>query len=370
MSTKSSRIEWIDSEKGFVLLLVCMFHLEVFSFLPSCRMPIFFFLSGLLFSNRRYHSFSQYIKRKWDTLLKPYFILCFLTILLYPKLYDGSTMPGMENSWVTSALNSIGIPTFFLSFLTKFYIFFIDIFMGHSSPTSVGLWFVYSLFQISCVFYLIHRLLSKRESASILFIVLGCACLVLGWFLSYYNIFIPFKIPTMITGLGFYTIGYVSKKNLLNPPIMFSGWSGILVIFVLLILFVLCNMQIDEIIVYRLNQLPHSLWGYILSSISGTYLITFLFLIIGNLTSTHLSVIVKPIIHVFQFIAENGLVILAVHLWALCWFNYLFGSYKEYNWYTFVSLLWVLLFIGASIPIFNKYLYWAIGKKMANNKEA
>lgn len=180
MSIKNARIEWIDSEKGFVLLLVCMFHLELFSFLPSCRMPIFFFLSGLLFSNRRYHSFSQYIKRKWDTLLKPYFILCFLTILLYPKLYDGSTMPGSENLWITSVLNSTSIPHFILSILTKFYIFFIDIFMGHSSPTSVGLWFVYSLFQISCVFYLIHRLFSKKQSSSILFIVFGCACLVLG----------------------------------------------------------------------------------------------------------------------------------------------------------------------------------------------
>lgn len=174
----------------------------------------------------------------------------------------------------------------------------------------------------------------------------------------------------MITGLGFYTIGYVSKPFFLNASVKSIAWPIIVAVIVLLILFVLGNMQIDKSIVYRLNQLPHSFWGYVLSSISGTYLVTFIFLIIGNLTNTHLSVILKPIIHVFQYIAENGLVILAIHLWALCWFNYLFGSYKEYVWYIFVSLLWVLLFIGVSIPTFNKYLYWAIGKKRPNNKES
>lgn len=58
-----SRINWIDELKGFILILVCLGHTNInipflggnlIVMLSAIRMPTFFFLSGLLFSTRRY----------------------------------------------------------------------------------------------------------------------------------------------------------------------------------------------------------------------------------------------------------------------------------------------------------------------------
>ena len=62
MGSNTARIGWIDEFKGFVLVLVCLFHVEQ-SFpqasmgtlhLSALRMSAFFFISGFLFSTRRW----------------------------------------------------------------------------------------------------------------------------------------------------------------------------------------------------------------------------------------------------------------------------------------------------------------------------
>lgn len=369
MENKIIRIDWIDGEKGFVLLLVCLFHIELFSFLAPCRMPIFFFLSGLLYSNRRYPTFSSYLKRKWDTLLKPYILLSFLSIIFYPTLYDGSILSGGAETSFSGYLSSIHIPEFFILFLNKLYIFTIDILSGHSSPTSVGLWFVYSLFQISCIFYIIHKFFSKSKYCIWLFSLLSIGCLIGGWWMSKYNITAPFKIPTMITGLAFYIMGYLSKPFFFNSSKSLHINKIILIIIFLFILYNMGNLMVTDIFTYRLNQLPNSFLGYAILSIIGIWLVTLIFLVINNYKNPLLSKVIKPFMNCMEFIAENGLIILAVHMWALSWYNYIFGIYKENNWYVYIALIWVILITGLLIPIFNNKLYWAIGKKKPLDKK-
>ena len=87
MSDKATaRIGWIDEFKGFVLLLVCLYHVEQ-SFpqaqmgmlhLSALRMSAFFFISGMLFSTRRFGNFKAYFIHKTHVLLVPYILLSLL----------------------------------------------------------------------------------------------------------------------------------------------------------------------------------------------------------------------------------------------------------------------------------------------------
>ena len=81
------RIEWIDLAKGFSIILVVYGHsgLSAVPFLgdwfAAFRMPFFFIVSGLLFSISKYPTFIYFLKRRWLTLVRPYFIFS-LTLML------------------------------------------------------------------------------------------------------------------------------------------------------------------------------------------------------------------------------------------------------------------------------------------------
>ena len=128
MVTKGLRVDWIDEEKGCILFLVCRIHIGLFSFLAPCRMPIFFFLSGMLFSNRRYPSFASFVLRKWRTLLFPYLVLSFLFIFLFPSLYDANSIIYGDNTMLHWFLRKVNCPKLLEVFFIKIYVFSIDIF--------------------------------------------------------------------------------------------------------------------------------------------------------------------------------------------------------------------------------------------------
>ena len=76
----NKRVEWIDIAKGYGILCVIIGHLplpffralrgEIYTF----HMPLFFFLSGCVFSVNKYN-FKEFLKRKIKTIVVPYFAL-------------------------------------------------------------------------------------------------------------------------------------------------------------------------------------------------------------------------------------------------------------------------------------------------------
>ena len=76
--TSTGRINYIDELKGFILCLVCLGHIAyselsyVMNWMSLMRMFTFFFLSGLLFSRRRFPTFKDYAISKTKHLLFPY----------------------------------------------------------------------------------------------------------------------------------------------------------------------------------------------------------------------------------------------------------------------------------------------------------
>lgn len=91
------RIEWIDTAKGIGLILVILGHLHIpfmTTWIYLFHMPLFFFLSGLVYSGGKY-TWKQYLIKKAKSLLVPYVTYGFIILLFYTIV---NSIIGVENS--------------------------------------------------------------------------------------------------------------------------------------------------------------------------------------------------------------------------------------------------------------------------------
>lgn len=79
------RVLWIDIVKGVAIILVVLGHIGLTNvsyigpWVNSFHVPIFFFISGMLFSNS--NSFGIFLNKKILELIKPYLYFSFIAIL-------------------------------------------------------------------------------------------------------------------------------------------------------------------------------------------------------------------------------------------------------------------------------------------------
>lgn len=93
---KRNRITWVDMAKGYGILLVILGHLHLGKFdmyIYSFHMPLFFFLSGVVFRPRPV--LREFVCRKIRTMIVPYFALG-VPIILYAWLSPWYGPPTLE----------------------------------------------------------------------------------------------------------------------------------------------------------------------------------------------------------------------------------------------------------------------------------
>jgi fucose 4-O-acetylase-like acetyltransferase len=90
---RSGRIDWIDMAKGYGILFVIFAHLGVRyigSWIYTFHMPLFFFLSGYVFSTK--YDFKTFVKRRYESIIIPYFSLGIVLVafLIIQQCYQGN----------------------------------------------------------------------------------------------------------------------------------------------------------------------------------------------------------------------------------------------------------------------------------------
>lgn len=109
--TEDTRKNWIDAAKGYGMILVILGHISEYSpigmIIYSFHMPLFFFLSGYLFSTRR--PFGEFARNKIRRLIIPYFAYAIPLILWdafilngggywqYAPVFDGAKLLSMDS---------------------------------------------------------------------------------------------------------------------------------------------------------------------------------------------------------------------------------------------------------------------------------
>ena len=388
MTNEPKRIGWIDEFKGFVLLLVCLFHIEQ-SFsnvnmgmlhLSALRMSAFFFISGMLFSTRRFSDFKSYFIHKSRVLLIPYILLSLLFLALDPVLYHFEWFPRAPRMTIMNIKPEIaGVWDYLYWNLAKIFI------AGKSSIGSGPLWFVFTLYSVSLMFYGVMVITKRIESwipslrSRMTVAGIAIASLIAGWLLYKNHIRLPFGMERDLTVLFFFTCGWICRepiKNLSgflhnnNQGTALRRCSGaLLTAGIALISFVLyAFIEIpDPNFSIMNNDLGKSLGIFLASSFFGIAGLIATFMLADKLPNIAPVRIVKGIL---RNISRNALVILAVHWWILLVLRIVFKSELDKPGTAYLSALIVTAGVIAAIPIFRCKLYKLLGKEKVSIRES
>ena len=388
MSDKATRIEWIDEFKGFVLLLVCLYHIEQ-SFanvnmgmlhLSALRMSAFFFISGFLFSTRRFPDFKGYFIHKSRVLLFPYIALSLLFLALDPVLYHFEWFPRAPRMTVMTIRPEIATVWDYLYWnLAKIFI------AGKSSIGSGPLWFVFTLYSVSLMFYGVMVITKRIESwipplrSRMTVAGIAVANLIAGWLLYKNHIRLPLGIERDLTVLFFFTCGWICRepiKNLSgflhnnNQGTALRRCSGtLLTAGIALISFAIyAFIEIpDPNFSIMNNDLGKSLGIFLASSFFGIAGLIATFIVADKLPNIVPIRIAKGIL---RNISRNALVILAVHWWILLVLRIIFKKEMDRPGIAYLSALIVTAGVIAAIPIFRCKLYKLLGKEKVSVRES
>lgn len=280
------RIAWVDYSKAIGIFLVVLAHTPLWTpaqtFIYVFHMPLFFFLSGLLFSFNKHSDFRSFAGHRFRQLMIPYFFFSIITYLFW--LFIGRKFGNDAN---------IGIPL---------YQPLLGILYGVGTPDwmihCIPLWFFPCLFLIELLYHLAFKGIKKRTAFVIVFLSVAFV------FDVFDSIRLPWSFNTVFVGLGIYGAGNISK-DLISKLINHKLFIRIL----------LCVTSFITVYVVaelngRINMHIHEYHNYYLFLIGAAAGIT------GTILTAHF---LEQLFHrnsLMEYIAKNTFIIVGFHLMA------------------------------------------------------
>lgn len=357
-TVSKERIQWIDNEKGFILIGVCLAHIgftwNVFPYIPTFHMAAFFFLSGMLFNPNR--EWGEFVRAKCKNLLIPYVVLSVFFMFISPSLYQYEAH-SIGSAWQNQIASVLTDNQYLHSLFVQILICLTDIINGYSAPYVGALWFVYTLFQLNILWFFPVLWISKSKYSSYILGLVALSCFILGWWLYMKELHIPFKIDIAITSSAFFVGGYLLKKII--PWVSKFSYQKLLLLFLLTgVYYYGVSHVCGGFIGYNTNNLDKDLLAYICVSWGGTLLLTLLFMMLSKINRSFY------VGRSLRYISLNGIAFLAIHEYV----KYLMKWMANYFQMQVLANNWLILFaIGVvcaiSFPLINKYLYFLVGKK-------
>lgn len=186
-----SRIAWIDVARGIGIILVIYGHaLDAHSIrhlIYAFHMPLFFFLSGIVFHHKKEDKFLPFLKKNIRSILIPYFIFAFITWFWW--IFEANTMSF-----------KIGLKQFE------------SIFYGNGADGMLRfdnvLWFLPCLFVTRIMFYFVTKFAhdDRRKIAASL---IGLSIIGYGVAQLLPNFILPFGTEIALTGIVYLGAGYL-----------------------------------------------------------------------------------------------------------------------------------------------------------------
>lgn len=186
----SNRIQWIDTAKGLGLLCVILGHLKIpylSTWIYTFHMPLFFFLSGLVFSGGKYHV-REFVIRRIKSLVLPYFTLGGVIFLFFCLIYLIRSEP----------IEAYG--QMLRNFLVQEHFWTV--------------WFLACLFLTEMLYYIIHRLCGSRPAVSSMVSVALCIFGFLRYRLGWGSL--PWNLDVALIAQFFFHIGFLLRDWLIQ----------------------------------------------------------------------------------------------------------------------------------------------------------
>lgn len=191
----TNRNHTVDILRGCAIFFVVFGHVthnvELRTYIWGFHIPIFFFLSGLLFKKEKFLCFRNFLASRLKSLLVPYVIFYLLTYIYW--LLIERHVRGADISPI-SQLFGLVYGTYGIRFM---------MFNG-------ALWFIPCLFSMEISFWLLCK--CKRKWCMLF---LSLICYVIGLYMSTVARWLPWGICAALIGMAFYSLGFLSKGILL-----------------------------------------------------------------------------------------------------------------------------------------------------------
>lgn len=360
MDKNRHRIDWIDYIKGFILFVVCLDHIipygtytkEILVLFNPMKMPCFFFISGILFSIRKYKTFSSYFVSKTKSLLIPYILLSLLFLSMDPFLYSDNLFTNFSvesyrkyvvvNSCIPISVHSR--VSFILFQLESIFLF------GMSSSIALSMWFVFTLYCVCLIYYVI----SKNRYIKYLSVLF---CLFIDILLIKMDILLPFNFSVTLSAMLFFFLGNEFKSYIKNRLCKYTTKKIRLISIILGVLYFLLAPQLT-MVDFKVNNWGDNIYLFVFTSLCGiTFIIHFFYL--WSKTET-----LKRIKKTFVIISQNALIILPFHFYVnICCILMLEPLVPHYRLFTLIDVLMTITLTIIAIPLFRGPLHYLIMKE-------
>lgn len=196
MIAATSRFKDLDILRGIAIFLVVFGHIthtaEIRNYIWSFHIPIFFFISGLLFTPSKYENFKFFLKYKIKSLVIPYIIFYLITLIYYICI-ESHVRGGVS-------LTKLIIGLFYGSYYDNYMYF------------NGALWFLPCLFSMEIIGYSLKFI--HRKWCIILF---SLSIFTTGIILIQHNItWLPWGINAALCGFIFYSLGFSFQNSFIN----------------------------------------------------------------------------------------------------------------------------------------------------------
>lgn len=177
----NKRLDWLDMAKGYGILLVILGHIVVeepyHSLIYSFHMPLFFFLSGIVY--RSDVGFVPFVKKKAKSLLLPYLFLGLL-LAVWGVLIE-TMKSGFQLQTVLGELEGLIVQRQWTS-----------------------AWFLPCLFLTSVIYHLLRRTIRKK---SVLVLLLCAVSVAMRLYYRYVGVILPWNLDRALASLIFFGAG-------------------------------------------------------------------------------------------------------------------------------------------------------------------
>ena len=201
---KKGRIAYVDFMKALGMLTIIWGHIMLSgitnSMVYAFHIPLFFFLSGLMFRSSKYPSFVGFIKNRVHSLLIPYVVFSFLTWCVWAGY---------------SYISHAEVDSYIMPLMQTFIAQGSGGFLVHNVP----LWFVTCLFVVECLYFFIAKLPTCSK------IVVCIVCGIVGSWMSLDHSFfnfrlLPWNIEVAFAAIPFYAIGNLMIEHFTHKEII------------------------------------------------------------------------------------------------------------------------------------------------------
>lgn len=253
MEVIKKRNEAIDIAKSIGIILVVLGHTDFVgkSFIYQFHLPLFFFLSGYVFTLKSIENPKEFLLKKIKALYVP-FIIFEIIFLIFHNFF---VMIGFYNK----------LSNFTLIYSTKdFFENLVKILtMGYGEQLAGPLWFLISTLEINIVFGLLAYISDKKERKFPIILLISSTII---YFIGCYT-----NLPRMMSqsciGLFFYCCGYIYRKY--EDKVKYKIYYFLISVSILVICSFFNSVDISQLAIKFKTLL-------IISGLAGTYGIIFI----------------------------------------------------------------------------------------------